>query len=309
MVLSVEKELTIKQQQEQRQLSRLAIGTPIDRYRIVRVLGGGGFSIVYLAADRNTDDLVVLKEYFPLKLANRDEDHSIQPMDEKSRRLFDQGRKLFFQEASLLAAFNHPSIVDVRAFFRHNGTIYIVMGYYPGVSLQSLIKKRSGRLSEKTIRNVFFPVLQGLKLLHEHQLLHLDIKPGNVYLRRDGAPMLLDFGAARKLEVSIGTKFFPVVSHGFSPIEQNVRHGKLGPWSDLYAVAATMRTCIEAKAPISAKKRMKEDSLMSAVTMHQGKYSPQLLRAIDWAMAIQPEQRPQHVDEFISALAMSVKAA
>lgn len=277
-------------------------GTIIEHYRLDQVLGGGGFSIVYLATDTRSGDRVVIKEYFPAKLASRDKNMMVISQDDSSEKYFRQGRKLFFQEASILASLNHPNVVEVMGFCQAYDTIYTAMRYEKGLSLQAYIKKHGKGRSEKFILSVFIPILRGLKAVHEIGLLHLDIKPGNIYLRQNSAPVLLDFGAAHKLRLSAGSRLFPVVSHGFSPPEQTRKNAKLGPWTDLYAIGASMRACIEAKPPLPAKDRVQKKHMTPVAASHKKYYNLDLLKAIDWAMELDIADRPQSVDEFLDVL-------
>lgn len=280
----------------------LAKGTMIDHYHLDEVLGGGGFSIVYLATDTRSKERVVIKEYFPAKLARRNEDMQVIARDASSERFFRQGRKLFFQEASILASLNHPNIVEVLSFSQAYDTIYTVMHYEKGLSLQAYIKKHGRGRSEKFILSVFIPILLGLKAVHELGLLHLDIKPGNIYLRQTRAPILLDFGAAHKLALSAGSRMFPVVSHGFSPPEQTRKNANLGPWTDLYAIGASMRACIEAKPPVPAKERIQKKHMEPVSSKYKKHYSQELLNCIDWALNMEIEDRPQSVTDFLKVL-------
>lgn len=278
-------------------------GTQLDNYVIDRKIGGGGFSIVYLAHDKDSNDQVVIKEYMPRKLATREDDNlSIRANDEDgSNENFAHGRRLFFQEASTLATINHPNIINVINFFRAHGTVYMVMQYERGVNLQDYIKRHNG-LSEQLIRVVFTQLLQGLKAIHDLGLLHLDIKPGNIYLRKGGSPLLLDFGAVHEMQQSRQFQPTQVITPGFAPIEQQRNGGYVGPWSDLYAIGATMRACIEGNTPPPAEDRYLRDTMKPATTAFKKNYSQGLLRAIDWAMEVDPLQRPQNVDEFLKAL-------
>lgn len=282
--------------------AHLASGTIVDDYRIDRVMGGGGFAIVYRAQSLRDGQDVVIKEYFPVKLSKRDEQGAVQPLDENSRSLFLQGRKLFFQEAGTLASLDHPNIAAIVGFFHANGTVYTAMRYDRGVSLYGYIKRKGGGLSEERILSIVLPVLDCLRLVHSRGMLHLDIKPGNIYLRQDAGPILLDFGAVRKLARCAPSYVFPIVSHGFSPIEQGRKSSRLGPWTDLYALGATMRACIEAKAPPPARDRLEKDTLVPAVVAFQGQYSHSFLLALDAVMGVHPAERPQTADEFIAAL-------
>lgn len=277
-------------------------GTLMDEYRLLEVLGGGGFSIVYLARHRKTGKLFVIKEYIPKKLAIRTESGEVRAKSEDTEKQLNQGRQLFFQEASALATLKHPNIVNVVNFFRANGTVYMVMEFTEGVNLQDYLKKHKGGLSEKFLRVVFPRLLRGLKVIHERDLLHLDIKPGNIHIRRGGRPLLLDFGAVHGFPQSRREQPGQVISPGYSPIEQYDNRGYVGPWTDIYAIGATIRSCIEGTPPPPASERMKKDRLKPAKIAFKKRYSANLLEAIDWAMEINPELRPQTVKEFRDVL-------
>jgi serine/threonine protein kinase len=283
----------------------LGPGARVDRYTIERQLGGGGFSIVYLANDPETRTQVIVKEYMPRRLAARGEDGRTVitvAQDDKSVERFAQGKKMFFQEAATLATLKHPNIVNVTNFFRANGTVYMVMEYEQGINLQEYIRRHNGSLSEKLIRIVSVALLDGLKCIHSRGLLHLDIKPGNIYLRNGGKPLLLDFGAVHEMIQSRQDQASQVITPGFSPIEQLTPGGYVGPWSDIYAVGATMRACIEGVAPPPSPDRTPEDPMKPAVLAFRKRYSTSLLKAIDWAMEVDPLARPQNVDQLLTAL-------
>lgn len=277
-------------------------GTRLDEFVIQRILGGGGFSIVYLAISTRTNVQVVIKEYMPSSLATRNENMSVIPSTEKNTERFNHGRRLFFQEASTLTTLKHPNIVNVINFFRANGTVYMVMSYEEGVNMQTYIKKHNGNLSEPFIKAVFMPLLDGLQMIHSRGLLHLDIKPSNIHLRNGANPLLLDFGAVH--EIMQTRQFQPnqVITPGFSPIEQLDPGGYVGPWTDIYAIGATMRACLEGIPPPPAPARREKDTMRPAVSAFKKKYSPYLLEAVDWAMEVDPLLRPQSVDELIEAL-------
>lgn len=280
----------------------LPTGTKISHYKLQRVLGGGGFSIVYLAEDLKTHEEVVVKEYFPAKLAERGENFTVKEKDSETAHLFKMGRRLFFQEASILAAISHPNVVQILDFSQNNGTVYTVMCYSRGMSLQAYLRRKGGRMSEPMIKQIFIPLLDALQEVHNQGLLHLDIKPGNIYLRQKLGPLLLDFGAVHKVLSAAPPRMFPVVTHGFSPPEQSIKSATLGPSADLYAVGASMRSCIDGKPPISAKERHKGKKLMPASMTHAGDYSELLLQVIDWCMEMKPKGRPQSAQEALSVL-------
>jgi serine/threonine protein kinase len=285
-----------------KKLDSLKPGTELDGYKLEKTLGGGGFSVVYRARQVNNDRQVVIKEYFPNKLARRDRDGQVRAQNEDTEVRFARGRKLFFQEASTLATLKHTNIVDVFNFFQANGTVYMVMEYQEGQNLQHYLQRRRGGLSEKFLRTVFPALLDGLDLIHASDLLHLDIKPGNIHIQRGGQPLLLDFGAVHGFPQSRQEQPGQVISPGFSPIEQYDNRGYVGPWTDLYALGATMRACIEGRPPINARLRHEQDSLKPAQFAFRGRYADNLLRAIDWAMEVDPLLRPQSVAAFRAAL-------
>jgi serine/threonine protein kinase len=277
----------------------------VDNYVIDKPIGGGGFSIVYLGHVQDSKAPVVIKEYMPRKLAHRGPDGRTvctDETDEASADKFTHGRRLFFQEASILATLKHPTIVNVINFFRSNGTVYMVMEYLKGINLQEYIRRHKGNLSEPLIRKVFTSLLDGLRQIHGQGLLHLDIKPGNIYLRAGGEPLLLDFGAVHQQQQSRKYQPGQVVTVGFSPIEQTTSGGYVGPWSDIYALGATMRACIDGAAPPAAEERRAKDTMRPAAEAFRKRYSAALLAAIDWAMDIDPLHRPQNVDELLEAM-------
>ena len=206
-------------------------GTALEQYRIEKTLGGGGFSTVYLATDTANGEQVVIKEYFPDAIASRMKDHSVHCNAEEHSRHYTIGFKRFFEEAASLAGLNHPNIVRVQNFFRANNTIYMVMDYEYGKELRHYIKQHNGKMSEKFIRTVFPEVLHGLDELHRNNMLHLDIKPANIFLRPGGKPLLIDFGAARSALDSTASGPH-TLTKGFAPIEQH-QHKQVGPWSDM----------------------------------------------------------------------------
>jgi len=277
-------------------------GTVVDQYEIARTLGGGGFSIVYLATDRSTDSKVVIKEYMPGRLAERGSDLSVRARSEADADRYHRGRLLFFQEASALADLHHPNIVRVRNFFRANGTVYMVMDYQDGKNLETYVRARRGRLSERFLQTVFPPLLDGLALIHSQDLLHLDIKPGNIHIRPGGQPLLLDFGAVHGFPQSRQEQPGQVITPGYSPIEQYDPYGYVGPWTDVYALGATIRTCMEGKPPPPAKDRHEKEVLRPAQVAFRKRYSDALLAAVDWAMEVDPLLRPQSIPALRDAL-------
>jgi serine/threonine protein kinase len=276
-------------------------GFMLHDYRIEKTLGGGGFSLVYLATDTRTEQAVAIKEYLPLDQARRLEDASVESISGEPSTTFRKGIKRFFDEAAALAKINHPNIVHVTDFFRANNTVYLVMDYERGKDLRAYIKRHSGKLSEKFIRRVFPQLLLGLWELHKNSLLHLDIKPANIYLRPGGRPLLLDFGAARMAMTDSKQAGPHTLTLGFAPLEQH-RHGEIGPWTDLYAIGATMWACMSGHAPPPATDRFVNDTLKPAVRTFARRYSKALLEAVDWCLRMDPAKRPQSVHELLDFL-------
>ena len=197
-------------------------GFQLENYRILGVLASGGVSFVYLARDGN-EARVALKEYLPASLALRTDSSPAPVVPEETLPAFRYGLKCFFEEGKALAGLAHPNVVRVLNFFRANGTVYMVMRYERGRSLQEHIRKRSGALKEEWIRATFIELLNGLREVHTGRLLHLDIKPGNIYIRNDGAPLLIDFGAARQTLQAEGQQLPPMVTPGFASPEHHGR--------------------------------------------------------------------------------------
>ncbi len=288
----------------------LAPGTRLENYVISGKLGGGGFSIVYLAKEVETGEQVAIKEYMPRRLAFRGEDGcTIYPLDDKAAEHFAHGRRLFFQEANTLAGIKHPHIINVHNFIRANSTIYMVMEYVRGINLLDYIRRHKGGLSDKFLYHVFIPLLEGLKMIHERGLLHMDIKPANIHLRPGGSPVLLDFGAVHEMQQSRKYQPSQVLTLGFSPVEQSTAGGYVGPWTDIYAIGATMRACIEGVSPPPAEARQTKDTMKPAAEAFRKGYSKKLLTIIDWAMEVDPMCRPQSVDQLLEALSDSMRDA
>ena len=279
----------------------LPIGTVLDCYRITKLIGSGGFSLIYLAEDEDNHDEVAIKEYLPKRFGARYNGFAVTVIKEEKHESFQRGRRLFYQEARLLATLHHPNIVHVRNCFLANNTAYLVMNYEPGKNLGRYIKKRQGGLSTNFLMTVFPPLLDALELIHGGQHLHLDIKPSNIHLRPGGNPLLLDFGAAYHLD-DVGDKKAQVVTPGFSPIEQYYASAQVGRCTDVYAVGATMRACIEGKPPPSAVERHARDELVPAVKAFGSRYPLEILESIDWSMQMDAGRRPKTAGELRDAL-------
>ncbi len=286
----------------------LQSGTIIDQYMIERELAHGGFSSVYLARQMSDQVQVAIKEYLPRKLAHRTWKNVIVPNSEETKTLFFKGRALFFEEAKVLAKLKHHNIVDVTNFFQANDTVYMVMTYDYGVTLDKIIKNKSLEITENFLLTTFNKLLTGIHVIHSNNMVHLDIKPGNILIRPGNDPLLLDFGAIQQYPTTQKTHRAKVLTKGFSPVEQYSAEGRLGPWSDLYAVGASIRACMDGKAPVPAPDRDDKDNKTASIKAYKKRYTKKFLQAIDWSMEIDPDKRPQSVKEFQQTLVNINKA-
>lgn len=272
----------------------LPVGYQLQDYEIRKVLSAGGFSFVYIARDKNKQT-VAIKEYLPIALALRADGEKVQVNSPESSVSFGYGLKCFFEEGRTLANINHKNIVRVINFFRANETVYMVMQYERGRSLQEYILGRNEPVPENFVRRVFSELLNGLREVHAQKLLHLDIKPANIYIRMDGSPVLLDFGSARQTLNEAQPQLPPSYTPGFASPEQYIDRKLLGPWSDVYSVGATMYGCLVRAAPMPADQRLKKNLLLPAEKIGDGIYSRSLLRIIDGCLALDHLQRPQSI--------------
>ena len=284
----------------------LPIGYMLQDYIITKVLSTGGFSFVYLAQDMNKNT-VAIKEYMPTGLALREEGATVLLGNDDDAATFKHGLKCFFEEGLALAKIDHKNIVRVTNFFRENNTVYMVMQYERGKSLQDYILSQPEPVNEKFVRRVFSELLNGLREVHTQKLLHLDIKPANIYIRLDGSPVLLDFGSARQTLTQEKSRLSPSYTPGFAPPEQYYERKQLGPWSDIYSVGASMYSCMMRSAPIAANLRANEDHLVPAVKIGKGIYTNELLRIIDSCLKLDYMERPQSVFSLQKTLLETVK--
>lgn len=284
------------------QWNYLEPGTVVDDYIIEREIAHGGFSSVYLARHRITQVQVAIKEYLPRKLAHRTWNNNIVANSDEAQRLFVHGRSLFIEEAKVLATLKHPNIIEVVNFFHANSTVYLVMMYAYGITLDKLLLTQKVNINNQWLIQIFSGLLEGLHLIHEHNMLHLDIKPANLLIRPGNDLLLLDFGAIQSFPLSTSKQKTQVLSKGFSPIEQYSATGVLGAYSDIYAVGISMRTCLDCNVPPQAPDREANDDFPLAQTAHAGKFDNRLLMIIDWSMEVAPDKRPQSVQELQDAL-------
>jgi serine/threonine protein kinase len=284
-------------------VAALLPGQTVFEYRIDKMLGGGGFGITYLAQDINLQLPVAIKEYFPGDLAVRAADLSVSVRSGENKAQFQWGLERFLEEARALASFKHPNIVRVLRYFKENGTAYIVMEYESGDPLKRWLAKQPA-LDQQSLLKIIYPLMDGLEAVHKVNFLHRDIKPDNIYIRADGTPVLLDFGAARR--VTGNQDMTNIVSPGFAPFEQYHSKGHQGPWTDVYSLGAVMYWMTTGHKPMESASRVREDSMPKAAdTASAVVFGAPLLRAIDWAMTPNETQRPQDVAALRQALLSS----
>ena len=280
-------------------------GHQLEEYTIDRQLSLGGFSIVYLATDAEGRQ-VAIKEYLPNSLALRNRGEIKPAITPDHLGAFRYGMKCFFEEGRALARLSHPNVIRVLNFFRANDTVYMVMEYEHGRTLQEFIQKHQGNISERFLRGVFTRLLNGLREVHSNKLLHLDLKPSNIYLRSDNTPVLIDFGAARQTLIVDQPVLKPMYTPGFASPEHYGTRKDLGPWSDIYSVGASMYACLAGSAPQAADSRLKKDTLPPAMLRWDGQYSDRLLEIIDWCLNLNHLYRPQSVFALQKALVETI---
>ena len=281
--------------------SALSSGTILNnRFRIRHVLGMGGFGITYLAGDINLNTLVAIKEFLPRMLVGRaSNDKYVTARSPSDARSFHHGMDRFLDEARTLEEFRHPNIARAHTYFKDNGTAYLVMDYYEGLDLQEYLNQMGGRLPEQTAIRLINCVLDGLREVHRKGFLHRDIKPQNVYLAKTDEgnvqPILIDFGAARE---ALGERsLLAMVTSGYAPMEQYSRSGQQGPWTDIYAVGATLYRMVTGQKPIDSMDRVVKDDLEPPLEV-----SLSLREAIMTAMAVKARDRFQSVEAFQNKL-------
>ena len=241
-----------------------------------------------------------MKEYLPASLASRGVGELLPQVQPDKLSLYRLGLKSFFEEGRALAQISHASVVSVLNFFRENDTVYMVMNYLEGASLQDFIitardLKKQKVFRESTIRSLFDEVLRGLRIVHQHKMLHLDIKPANIFVTDDNKSVLIDFGAAREVLSKKGSFIRPMYTPGFAAPEMYRRDASMGPWTDIYAIGACIYACMQGYPPNDAPQRQEKDRLSLALSRLRGVYSDNLIEVVEWCMALDSLSRPQSV--------------
>ncbi|MDH5540149.1 MAG: serine/threonine protein kinase, partial [Rhizobacter sp.] len=284
----------------------LPFGHAVQEFVIEALIGEGGFGIVYLAHDKLLGRKVALKEYMPSNLAMRSADRSVAVRSERHRETFELGLRSFVNEAQLLASFDHPSLVKVYRFWEENGTAYMVMPYYQGPTLKKWLAGLAKPPDERWLLALLAPMIDALEQLHHDHCYHRDIAPDNILLlplqgTQTGAtstvvrPLLLDFGAARRVIGDMTHALTVILKPGYAPIEQYAESAamKQGPWTDVYALSAVLYTCVTGHAPAPSVSRIIADEMVPAAVAGAGRYTPPFLEAIDAGLVVRPEARPQ----------------
>lgn len=230
------------------------------KYLLGRVIGEGGFGITYIGWDLNMEVRVAIKEYFPVGLASREirgtSQYTISSLTGERKQNYRHGLEKFAAEARSLAKFYHlEGIVAVKDFFFENETAYMVMEYVDGMTLKEYLKKHGERLDEKEALRIFQPVIRSLEVVHQENVIHRDISPDNIMITRSGESKLIDFGAARMSCNDQNHTFTIILKHGYAPPEQYQSKGQQGPWTDVYAVCATLYRAMTGQLPPNAMDR------------------------------------------------------
>ena len=286
----------------------LPIGTRLDEFELTRKIGDGGFSIVYLAWDHTLDRHVALKEYMPSSLSVRHADMRVTARSENHRETFEAGMKSFINEAKLLASFDHPSLVKVFRFWQGNGTAYMAMPFYEGVNLRDTVRAMGQPPDEEWLLEMLDSVTEALAVIHAERCYHRDIAPDNVMmLAATGRPLLLDFGAARRVIGDMTQALTVILKPGYAPIEQYAEAPgmKQGPWTDVYALAAVVYWAVSGKTPPPSVGRIMNDSCVPLAEQAAGRYSEAFLEVIDRALAVRPEERTQNIDALREELGLA----
>jgi len=277
--------------------SALPPGTRLGEFELLRVLGVGGFGIVYLALDHDLEREVAVKEYMPASLAGRTETLHVSLRSRSDADTFALGLKSFVNEARLLARFDHPSLLKVHRFWEANGTAYMAMPVMRGRTVKEVRQSMVAPPDEAWLRGLLDPLLGAIERLHSEGVYHRDIAPDNIQIEPDGHPVLLDFGAARRVIGDKSQTLTAILKPAYAPIEQYAEAGsvKQGPWTDLYALGATLHYLLLLRPPPPATARAVHDDAAPLAGMNLPGCSENFLQIIDWMLAPRPLDRPQSV--------------
>lgn len=297
--------------------SELKPGQALQEFVIEKLLGVGGYSCVYLALDSRLQRRVALKEYLPATLAMRAPDGRVVPRLPRFQALFDQGLEGFMNEARLLGGFDHPSLLKVYRCWTENGTAYMAMPYLDGLTLERWLADLGSPPSERWLREMADALMAALAVMHAQRCYHRDVAPDNIlmlhdrkaaaggsYLEQRPLPLLLDFGAARRVIGDATQQLTSILKSGYSPVEQyeGETSQRQGPWTDVYALCAVLYKAVAGRPPPSSIARLVRDELVPAAQLGQDRYSATFLAAIDAGLRVRPEERPQDMTALRAAL-------
>lgn len=280
-------------------------GTLLDELRIDGVMGQGGWSIVYRATDTRLGRTWAVKEYMPATVAQRDANGVVHARSARHLPTFRHGLRSFFDEARLLAAFDHPALIKIHRVWADNGTAYMLMPLVQGITLHDALRRAPAPPPEAWLRRLATDLTEALGVLHAQQCLHRDVAPDNILLQHDPAagspfdapprPLLLDFGSARRVVADATQALTALLKTGYSPVEQYEGEAsqRQGPWTDVYALSAVLWSCVTLRAPPSAVARAVKDEMEPATRAGAGRHTAELLAAIDAGLAVHPKDRPQ----------------
>jgi|GEM_PF-1041681 len=282
----------------------LPAGYALDEYSIEKEIGSGGFGVTYRARDKHLDRVVAIKEYFPFNLASRASSFQVSPKTRIAKDVeeYQWGLDRFIDEARVLAHFEHPNIIRVIRYIEKNSTAYIIMDYAQGRDLATVLQSENP-LSVERVKDIVLPIAEGLINVHSAQMLHRDIKPGNIRIKDNGTPVLIDFGAARQAIGARSKSISTILTPGYAPIEQYSSRGNQGPWTDIYALAAVAYVCLthESLSHFEATERIRGDRLPKLVDRIPNS-DHAFLAALDWALQPDEQQRPQSVSAWLQAM-------
>jgi hypothetical protein len=286
----------------------LPAGMRLAEFELLSVVGEGGFGIVYRAWDHSLKRQVAVKEYMPSSLAQRVGGMQVSVRSEKYKETFDAGKESFVKEARMLAQFDHPALVKVFRFWEANGSAYMVMPFYEGITLRDELRQRSTPPDEATLLGWLGPVADALAIIHAEYWYHRDIAPDNVLLLAGSRrPVLLDFGAARRVIGDMTQALTVILKPGYAPVEQyaEIPGMKQGPWTDVYALAALAYYAVRGRTPPPSVGRLVNDSFEPLSKVAAGRYSERFLRAVDHALAVRPENRTPSIAAFKAELGLA----
>ena len=284
--------------------SALPAGSRLGEFEITGVIGEGGFGIVYSARDSSLDRIVAIKEYLPAAFASRNNTGMVHVRSDENSKTFNAGLSSFINEARMLAKFSHPGLVEVFRFWEGNGTAYMAMRYYRGVTLREMLRTNPQLVTEQWLCETLDPILVALQELHQEKCYHRDIAPDNILVLPNGRSVLMDFGAARRIIGGMTRALTTVLKPGYAPIEQYSDDGSMaqGAWTDIYAIGGVLYHAMTGKVPVQAISRMMNDPLKPVGTAARGEFSQNLCDVVMKCLAVMPENRYQTIDELRAAL-------